>query len=101
MEDLTNNQNEGLPKKITKQDFNEQEASTKGKIAYHVRTACYLLLSAFLVSFAAYALITPNDFTIGGVAGIAILVNIITPIPQSILIFAINAPLIILSFFFI
>lgn len=61
------------------------------------------MLSAFLIAIAAHSLITPNEFTIGGVSGIAILVNVASggAIPQSFLLLALNLPLIILAFFFV
>lgn len=92
-----------LPPKITKADLDQEAASTKGKVFYWIKTVVYLLLSSFLVSFSAHALITPNQFTIGGASGIAILVNVASngAIPISATSFAINAPLVVISFFFV
>lgn len=75
----------------------------KEKILYWLKTISFLLVSSFLISFASYALISANHFTIGGASGIAILINVASGgrIPQSILVISINAPLIILSFFFV
>lgn len=92
---------EALPKKITKEDFHNLAISKKGKILYWSKTVILLLVSSFLVSFSAYCLITPNDFTIGGASGIAILLDVAFSVPQSIIVFAINFPLIVLSFFFV
>ncbi len=90
-----------LPKKITKEDLEKESYTKRGKILLWTRTILFLLLSSFLVSFAAYSLIAPNDFTIGGVSGIAILLNVAFGIKQSIIIFAVNMPLVIFSFFFV
>lgn len=92
---------EALPKKITKEDFHNLAVSKKGKILYWSKTVILLLISTFLVSFSAYCLITPNNFTIGGASGIAILLNVAFNIPQSIVLFGINFPLIVLAFFFV
>ena len=56
-----------------------------------------------MISFAAHALIKPNDFTIGGATGVAILLNVLSKgkIPQSVVVFFINLPLVVLSFFFV
>ncbi len=90
-----------LPPKITKDTFHGVAATKKGKILYWAKTVAFLLVSSLLVAFAAHALIAPNDFTIGGVSGIAILVNVASKgkVPQSVLVFAINLPLVLISFF--
>ncbi|MBQ9728380.1 MAG: YitT family protein [Clostridia bacterium] len=92
-----------LPPKITKQDLENVAATTKGKTFYWFKIVFFLILSSFLVSFAAYSLITPNDFTIGGISGIGIIVNVATngKVPQWVILFSINLPLVILSFFFV
>lgn len=94
---------EHLPPKITKADIDAVTASKKGKILFWVRAVLYTLLSSLLIAFAAHSLITPNNFTIGGVSGIAILVNVAThgKVPQSLILFSINLPLVILAFFFV
>ncbi len=92
-----------LPKKITKQDLESYTMTTKGKLLLNIKAVLYTLLSSFLISLAAYSLIAPNNFTIGGASGLAILINIMSKgkIPQSISLLAINLPLIALSFFFV
>ncbi len=91
-----------LPKKITREDFVPTPTSKVVALRW-ARATVLTLISALLVSFAAYCLITPNDFTIGGISGIAILVNRATngKVQQSILLFSINLPLIIAAFFFV
>lgn len=66
-----------------------------------IKTVVFLLLSTFLIAFAAYVLIAPNEFTVGGASGIAILVNAATrgKVPQSLISFCVNAPLVLISFF--
>ena len=98
-----NEQECSLPPKITKADITKEKESKKGKFFYWTKVVLYLLVSSFLVSFSAHALIAPNEFTIGGVSGIAILLSVATAgkIQQSIVLFSINLPLVVLSFFFV
>ncbi len=90
-----------LPPKITKENIDLDKMSTKGQVLLWIRALLYTMLSAFLVSFAAHSLITPNNFTIGGISGIAVLLDKSLKIPQSATILCLNLPLIILSFFFV
>ncbi len=90
-----------LPEKITKADI--ENDFEKGRVWYYIKIVLYLFLSAGLISFAAHCLIEPNEFTIGGVSGIAIMVSYATngAIPQSVIVFVINLPLVIVAFFFV
>lgn len=99
----TEQQNNHLPPKITKETLTNVTWTKKKQVLYWSKTIFCLLLSSFLISFAAYSLIRPNDFTIGGVSGIAVLINKASDgkINQSIIILSFNAPLIILSFFLV
>ncbi len=92
-----------LPPKITKESLTALEKSAKKQHLTTVKIILYSILSSLLVSFAAYSLIAPNNFTIGGISGIAILISVATnrAIPQSIAVFCLNAPLVILAFFFV
>ena len=94
---------ENLPPKITKDNIDPLAETKKGKILLWIRAVLYTMLSSFLISTAAYTLITPNEFTIGGVSGIAILVNIVSDgkIPQSLVLLGLNLPLVTLSFFIV
>ena len=94
---------ESLPPKITKENINPDAGTRKGAILSWVRSLLLVFLSSFIVSFSVYSLITPNNFTIGGVAGICITTNVATRgrVPLSILTFCLNAPLVVLSFFFV
>lgn len=73
------------------------------KILYWLQTGLLVLASSFLVSFAAHCLIEPNEFTIGGVAGVAIMVSYATnqTVPQSLIVFCVNMPLLLISYFFV
>lgn len=95
--------NINLPKKITKEDIQKERDSKKGRILQWINSLVYIIISSFLVSFAAYSLIAPNQFTIGGASGIAILLNVVSNgvIKQSIVSFCINVPLVVLSYFFV
>ena len=92
-----------LPPKITKETLDKLEGTKKQQLLRWVKNILFTIISATLISFAAYALIAPNEFTIGGIAGTAILVNVASNgrIPQSVILFCINLPLIVLSFFFV
>ncbi len=96
---MEQNQN-SLPPKITKENFNERRT---GKAFPWLKTVVYLLVSSFLMSFAAKTLIAPNGFTIGGVGGIGILLNVATNgfIQQSWVVLVLNLPLVVLAFFFV
>lgn len=93
--------NSSLPPKITRASFENEATSTKNKVSYWIKTVISLIVSTFLVSFSAKCLLVPNDFTVGGAAGIAILLNVAFGIPQSIIVFCINFPLVVLSYFFV
>ncbi len=92
-----------LPPKITKENIDPDAGSTKGQVMMWLRAVLYSMLSAALIAFAAHSLIAPNNFTIGGVSGIAILVNVATngSVPQSLILFSINLPLVIVAFFLV
>jgi uncharacterized membrane-anchored protein YitT (DUF2179 family) len=92
-----------LPPKITKHELHAEANSKKGKIIYWTKTIVMLLLSSLLVAVASYCFITPNKFTIGGVSGISILLNVASNgfIPQWIVLFGLNLPLVITAFFFV
>ncbi len=92
-----------LPPKITKDNIDPHKDSRKNTVLRWMKAVLYTLLSSLLISVAAYCLIVPNEFTIGGASGLAILVNVATGgrVPQWIILFSINCPLVILSFFFV
>ena len=91
------------PKRVRTKEGVLPEGDWKVKFVYIVKTAFILALSAFLLAISSYSLIAPNDFATGGVTGIAIILEKATQgkIIQSISVFCINFPLIILSFFFV
>ncbi len=91
------------PKKTRATESVLPEGSAKVKALYVLKAIVFLLASSFLVAFSSYCLIAPNDFATGGITGIAIIIEKATngKIPQSISIFAINLPLLILAFFFV
>ncbi len=101
--DILEEEQTALPPKITKENIDPLQNSKKGVILTWIRAVLYTMLSSLLISIAAYSLIAPNSFTIGGVSGIAILINYAThsQVPQWIIIFSVNLPLVILSFFFV
>ena len=92
-----------LPPKITKENITPNAGTKKALVLQWTRAVLYTLLSSILVAIAAYSLITPNNFTIGGASGIAILINVASggKIQQSIIVLCINLPLVVLAFFFV
>ena len=90
-----------LPPKITKENIDPLAGSTKGKVLQWIKAFVYTFFSSLLIAFAAHSLITPNDFTIGGASGIAILVNVASnyKVPQALVLLGLNLPLVITSFF--
>lgn len=95
--------NESLPPKITKDNINPIAGTKKETVLSWVRSVIYIFISSILIAIAVYGLIDPNDFTIGGVAGIGILVHDATDgrVDLSTFSFCLNAPLVVLSFFFV
>ena len=91
-----------LPPKITRENIDPLRGSRWRIFLYWARAVLYTLLSSFLVSVASYTLIAPNKFTIGGVTGLAVLLEL-SPLhwQQSFTVFCLNVPLIVLSFFFV
>lgn len=89
-----------LPPKKTKESF-LPTGSPKEKVWYAVKTLLLLAFSSFLVALSSYCLIAPNNFAVGGITGVAIILEKATngKIPQSVSIFSINFPLLFISFF--
>lgn len=58
-----------------------------------------MVASAFLIAFSAHCLLSPNHFATGGATGIAVILEKAFAVPQSLTVFCINAPLIVISFF--
>ncbi len=89
-----------LPPKKTKESF-LPTGSPKEKVWYAIKTLLLLSFSSFLVALSSYCLIAPNNFAVGGITGVAIILEKATngKIPQSVSIFSINFPLLFISFF--
>ncbi len=90
-----------LPPKITKENIDPLKYSRKGIVFSWIRSVVYTTVSALLIAVAAYSLIAPNNFTIGGASGLAILFNIAFGVPQWCILMAFNAPLLLVSYFFV
>ena len=90
-----------LPPKITKENIDPHAGSKNSALLQWVRGVLYMVISSFLISLAAYSLITPNNFTIGGISGLAILLNVALKWDLAMLVALLNTPLIILSFFYV
>jgi uncharacterized membrane-anchored protein YitT (DUF2179 family) len=91
-----------LPKKITKEDFQLAEATPKAKAMQWIRLIAVTIISSFLIAFTVYGLIKPNNFTIGGIAGMAVLINHMIPVLEiEYITFALNIPLLILALIYL
>ncbi len=103
MEEKETRTEETLPPKITKEDLSPSFKDKRSIIMAWLKAVLYTMLSSLLVAIAAYSLIAPNEFTVGGASGVAILVNVATggKVPQWIILFGINLPLVLFSFFFV
>ncbi len=102
-EQLNEREERSLPPKITKENIDPLRGSRKGVILSWIRAVLYTTLSSLLVAIASFSLIAPNEFTVGGASGVAILVNAATnnKVPQWVLVFSINVPLLVCSYFFV
>ena len=91
-----------LPKKITKADFQLAETTKKAKTTQWVRWILITIVSSFLISFTVFGLIKPNNFTIGGIAGMAVLINHMIPALEiEYISFTLNVPLLILALIYL
>ncbi len=99
--ELVTERGSALPPKITKENIDPLRGSRKGVVLSWLRGVLYTLLSSLLIAIAAFSLIAPNSFTIGGVSGIAILINAKTGIPQWSILLGFNLPLVICAYFFV
>lgn len=64
-----------------------------------VAESAYMVLSQLIYALVLNLFLLNNNIAAGGLAGIATIVNAITPVPVGLLIFAMNIPLFVLSFF--
>ncbi|MBR4942914.1 MAG: YitT family protein, partial [Clostridia bacterium] len=98
---------DSLPKKITKEDFQMAGTTQKAKTMLWIKQILVTILSSFLISFTVFCLIDPNDFTVGGAAGLAIVLKRFlhlgfdVDISLNILTACINTPLLILAFIYV
>lgn len=105
MEEISNSapkEERKLPPKITKENIRSENDKFE-RFFLPLKTVLFLIFSSLLISVSSFSLIAPNHFTTGGVSGLAVLLNIATndAIKQSWIVLGVNAPLIILSFFYV
>ena len=105
MEEISNSapkEERKLPPKITKENIRNKNDKFE-RFFLPFKTVLFLIFSSLLISVSSFSLIAPNHFTTGGVSGLAVLLNIATndAIKQSWIVLGVNAPLIILSFFYV
>jgi len=78
--------------------INIQTIPTKKQAKEGAKSILLIVLGIFTASFGLKGFLLPNHFIDGGVTGISLLVEYMTDIPLSALIFAINIPFIFLAF---
>ena len=105
MEEISNSapkEERKLPPKITKENIRSENDKFE-RFFLPFKTVLFLIFSSLLISVSSFSLIAPNHFTTGGVSGLAVLLNIASndAIKQSWIVLGVNAPLIILSFFYV
>ena len=105
MEEISNSapkEERKLPPKITKENIRSENDKFE-RFFLPFKTVLFLISSSLLISVSSFSLIAPNHFTTGGVSGLAVLLNIASndAIKQSWIVLGVNAPLIILSFFYV
>lgn len=89
---------DSLPKKITKEDFQLAETTPKAKVMQWIRIILVNIISSFMIAFTVYGFIKPNNFTIGGISGMSVLINHLIPALEiEYITFALNVPLLILA----
>lgn len=77
-------------------------APDKGKkILSYVFMVILTIFSAILRGISSYSFVSPNNFAVGGVTGIAVMLQYVTNINQGLYIFVLNVPLMILAFIFL
>ncbi len=79
-------------------DKAEKKGRLKENLKEHIKDSFLIILGIFSASFGLKGFLLPNHFIDGGVTGISLLIEFITDIPLSILIFVINLPFIILAY---
>ncbi len=89
-----------LPPKNAK--FADTE-TTRYKLLYILQTSLLILASSVLIAIAVHCFITPNGFTIGGIAGLSVTVSYITSgaLQPSLIVFCLNTPMLVISYFFV
>lgn len=61
----------------------------------------HVISGSFIYTMGVYCFTAPNQIAPGGVTGLSTMINALTNIPMGILTFALNAPLLLLAFFFV
>ena len=74
------------------------EESKKARILRNISVIVALVLSAIIRGISSYSFIAPNNFAVGGVTGIAVMLQYATGINQGVYFLVLNIPILIISF---
>ncbi len=86
-----------LPPKRTKETFKKESETTKAKVVGLLKSIGLMTLASILVAFNANSLISPNNFTVGGMTGIAVMLNKLLHWNIGLCFLLLNAPLLIMA----
>lgn len=86
------------PKPLAENALASEVNRMKVEISHLLRDFMFIVLGAVSASFGLRGFLLPNAFIDGGVTGISLLIEVITGVPLSILLVAINLPFLILGF---
>lgn len=71
----------------------------KQLIPHNVVVGVMIVLAAFIRGISSYCFIAPNNFAVGGITGIAVMLQYATGINQGVFYFLINVPILVVAFF--
>ncbi|MEL4308261.1 YitT family protein [Joostella sp. CR20] len=82
----------------SEQSFKKQVNDLQVEISHEIQDIIYLLIGVLSASFGLKGFLLPSSFIDGGVTGISLIVQELTEIPLSFLIFLLNMPFVILAY---
>ena len=66
-----------------------------------IKDLLHVVIGSFVYTLGVYCFTAPNEIAPGGVTGLSTMINALTDIPMGVLTFVLNAPLLLLAFFFV
>ena len=71
----------------------------KQLIPHNVVVGIMIVLAAFVRGISSYCFIAPNNFAVGGITGVAVMLQYATGVNQGVFYFLINVPILVVAFF--